>query len=385
MSRNLVICCDGTNNQYSETNTSVVRIVQALDLDPAKQLFFYDPGVGTMPEARFTSRVGKRLSEVSGLAFGTGLIDDVQQAYRYLMEHWQPDDRVFIFGFSRGAYTARALASLLWMFGLLPAGADNQLPYVMRQFRASRQKLDKSTQSNNEYWNFVNGYRETFARELVPGAARNFPVHFAGVWDTVSSVGYVYSPDNFPFTARNPGIGIARHAMAIDERRCFFRQNRFLPLTPPASQDLKQLWFAGVHSDVGGGYPESQSGLWRVAFEWMLDEAQLAGLLVDKARKNVVLNRTVPAAKPWAEPQHESLTAGWWPVEFFPKLRRKPGTFKKQLRMGRGRRRTPQTGEHVHPSVILRVRDRHDYNPPNLPATLLARWRGGNNDTEIKP
>src|SRR5690349_17360179 len=136
MSRNFVICCDGTNNQFGPQNTNVVRLVQALDRDPAKQRLYYDPGVGTLPEPRALTRLMKWFAKVRELAFGAGLTWNVEEAYSYLMDFWEPGDRVFLFGFSRGAYTARVLAGLLHMLGLMPRGNQNLVPYAMRLFKS---------------------------------------------------------------------------------------------------------------------------------------------------------------------------------------------------------------------------------------------------------
>jgi len=97
-----------------------------------------NPGIGTFPEPGFLTSAGKKLSEIAGLAFGAGLNGKITGGYRYLMENWRPGDRVFMFGFSRGAYTARALAALLHLFGLLPAGSQNLLPYLMRNIELAR-------------------------------------------------------------------------------------------------------------------------------------------------------------------------------------------------------------------------------------------------------
>src|SRR6266404_1134644 len=121
-SRNIVLCCDGTSNEFGRKNTNVVRLLQCLQRDTDKQFIYYDPGVGTLPEPNRVTRIGKFYSTVAGLAFGAGLTTDVMEGYCFLMEQWEPGDRVFIFGFSRGAYTARVLAGLLHTFGLMPRG-----------------------------------------------------------------------------------------------------------------------------------------------------------------------------------------------------------------------------------------------------------------------
>src|SRR5450755_2926360 len=130
MTRNLVICCDGTNNQFGLENTNVVRLVQSLVSDPDRQLVYYDPGIGTLPEPGWVTKVGKKISEIADLAFATGLNHKVEEAYTFLMDYWQPGDHVFLFGFSRGAYTVRVLAALLHALGSLPRGGDNLVPYL---------------------------------------------------------------------------------------------------------------------------------------------------------------------------------------------------------------------------------------------------------------
>jgi uncharacterized protein (DUF2235 family) len=189
------------------------------------------------------------------------------------------------------------------------------------------------------YKAFCAAWRDAFARDVPGQAERRLPVHFLGVWDTVKSVGWVWEPLTLPFTAFNPSVSVVRHAIAVDERRAFFRQNRFSVGPAEFGQDLVERWFPGVHADVGGGYPPEQGALWRVAFCWMVGQAQAHGLLFDTARLDGVI-RTGLATRPveqmpgsveavladaaalqsWAEPAHESLTAGWWPGEVFPKL-----------------------------------------------------------------
>jgi uncharacterized protein (DUF2235 family) len=367
---------DGTNNEFGIENTSIVRLMQVLERDPQQQLPFYDPGVGTLPEPTRTTRVGKWLSKATGLAFGQGLMQNVEDAYRFLMENWRPGDRVFLFGFSRGAYTARALASLLHMFGLLPAGSHNLLPYLMRHFSASGQTLKKSLAAREAFWKFSDEFRATFAQPTSQDGERRFPVHFVGVFDTVSSLGWAWNPVTVPFSRSNPSVKIVRHAIAIDERRWFFRQNTFNAVE---DQDLQELWFAGVHSDIGGGYSEAEGGLWREAYAWMLEAAASAGLKLDIQRRQQVWTRTPVPDKPWLERQHESLTRAWWPAEFFPKrsynqLERKQGFWPST---GGGRYRPVPKGARLHPSVMKRIQDLPEYSPPNLPRALIDSIRAG--------
>lgn len=378
MSRNLVICCDGTNNELGTHNTNVVRLIQSLERDPERQLIYYDPGVGTLPEPGFASALGKRWSEIVGLAFGTGLVRKVGLAYAFLMGQWKPGDQVFLFGFSRGAYSVRALASLLHVYGLLPAGNENLLPYVLRMFAASRRQLGRSSASAEAFWRHCDEFRETFAQAIPERDGRRFPVDFLGAWDTVSSVGWVWDPQQFPFTRHNPSIRVIRHAVALDERRAFFRQNLFGRARAAPDQDLLEVWFPGVHADVGGGYPESDGGLWREPFVWMLEQARSHGLLLDERRMAEVLNRFPIDGAPWAEPQHESLGWKWWPAEFFPKLSRRRTRKFRLPRFNLGRARAFRKSAWVHPSVVNRLLDSgHAYAPRALrgiDVTKLKVW-----------
>jgi len=367
MSRNLVICCDGTNNQFGPENTNVVRLVQELERDPSKQHVYYDPGVGTLPEPGVWTWLGKKLSDLWGLAFGAGISWKVGEAYSFLMDYWEPGDKVFLFGFSRGAYSVRVLAGLLHLLGLMPHGNHNLVPYVLRLYEAGRKK-------NSMYWNLCNEFRWTFARRIKEvDDKRHFRIHFLGLWDTVSSVGWVWEPPTFPYTTDNPSIDVIRHAVSVDERRWFFRQN-LMTKAKKGEQDIQELWFPGVHCDVGGGYPEEDGGLWRMPFDWLLDEARNAGLLVNQDRLKAVIK--TPPSQPWMEPQHESLRGLWWLAEFFPKMAWRPDLHCRLPSFGLGRHRFVHDGALLHRSTLLRIRDKTDYAPPNLSKDFLDQVRG---------
>lgn len=164
------------------------------------------------------------------------------------------------------------------------------------------------------------GERFEVARLFKQTFGRSIPVHFVGVWDTVSSYGWFWWPISLPYSRRNPDIRHARHAVAIDERRAFFRQN--LMEKAAADQDLVELWFAGAHADVGGGYPENESGLSQLALEWMASEASALGLRVNSERRAEVLGGKPPYVRPdWHAPIHNS-AVGWWRLlEFVPRFR----------------------------------------------------------------
>ncbi len=110
MPKNIIICCDGTGNEYGQHNTNVVKLYEAIVRD-ANQIAFYDPGVGTF--SILGRELGRRVGIVLGKAFGAGVQQNIEDAYRYLMDRYEPEDKVFLFGFSRGAFTVRALAGML--------------------------------------------------------------------------------------------------------------------------------------------------------------------------------------------------------------------------------------------------------------------------------
>ena len=157
------------------------------------------------------------------MTFGYGLNNDIRDAYVFIANNFEEGDRLFLFGFSRGAYTARAVASLLHMYGLIGKGNEPLVPYAVRMMWAIHGLQKRRTKDAPPdpqiagYFALAEQFKATFSRTC--------KLHFVGVWDTVSSVGWSANPLSLPYTANNPDIEIGRHAVAIDERRAFFRTN----------------------------------------------------------------------------------------------------------------------------------------------------------------
>ena len=234
MGKNIIICCDGTGNEYGENNTNVVGAYEAFVRDQ-EQIAFYDPGVGTFDVLGRT--IGKKVGYLLGLLFGWGLEKNIEDAYAYLMEHYDPhnDDKIYLFGFSRGAFTARSLAGMLFKCGLLQKGSHNLLPYVSKLYNA---------RGNDE---IAKGFKNTYCHECKP--------YFIGVWDTVASLGHFYAKRFFDPNLHGE-IMFGYHAMSIDERRKKFPVTLWDETKKRSQQTIEQVWFAGVHSDVGGWYPQ---------------------------------------------------------------------------------------------------------------------------------
>jgi uncharacterized protein (DUF2235 family) len=357
VTKNIVICCDGTGDEFGDHNSNVVKLYGTLIVNGSQQVAYYHPGVGTMGAPTATNWISKAWSTVAGLAFGAGLLDNVGDAYRYLMDTFEDGDQIFLFGFSRGAYTARALAGVLHMFGLLHPGNAGLIPYITRMFAKRTRKANGMTHT----FQVAGGFKQTFCR--------NCQLHFVGVWDTVSTVGYIWDPLKLPYTAQNPDMLVGRHAVSIDERRCYFRNNLWGAALP--HQDIKQIWFAGVHSDVGGSYDYSESGLSQITLEWMLCEAVHFGLRVDPKKADETLGRIPPPPPVAPDPKrkiHNSLTFWWWLLELLPHSSYDSLSKKVKWSIPFGSRRTIPPGSVLHATVKQKKMLDPTYKPSNLPA-----------------
>lgn len=380
--RNLIVLCDGTSNQITGNSTNVLKLFRILEKDN-NQRVFYDPGVGTIAQLAMWGRLRQKLGEFLGLATGYGLDDNILDAYRWLCANYQPEDRIFLFGFSRGAYTVRAIAGLMNMIGLLEPDQLNVASYALTAYKQAAERDDLPIA-----WQF----------QRISGA-RDVPIHFIGVWDTVASV-LVPRPDRLylpslqylPFTKTNQRVRIFRQALAIDERRAMFRNynwtegqeyhaRRFGGVAIP--QDAKTVWFAGVHADVGGGYPEDESALSKFPLRWMLGETETAGArLIASMRRHLVEGQVLPGGqRAYVAPDvtgilHKSLKGAWWLLEVLDKdvkWRRWP---KRKNILGRyfplAEPRLIPKGALLHQSVVERTQQVPSYRPVNMPDQFVV-------------
>ncbi|UUT22746.1 MULTISPECIES: DUF2235 domain-containing protein [Pseudomonas] len=390
--RQLIVCIDGTNNRFSDEPTNVVRLFRSLPKDSETLLAYYDQGVGTFGLSETLFEWQKVPSRIAGLMFGWGIKRNVLNAYRFLMENYRDGDQIFLFGFSRGSYAVRVLAALLYTIGLLPAHQAQLMDFAWsllttRQRSADNSKPNRQRAMSYTWWRMSADKKPDFdLMEAFKGSfARKVSIHFLGLFDTVSSVGWVYDPLIVPYTRRNEEVKIIRHAVSLDERRSFFRQNLW---AEGKGVNLKQVWFAGVHSDVGGGYPVGESQLALIALRWMIGECLEAGLSIDAEACRAEL---YPASSVLRDPlaqAHNSLTRNWLIAEWVPRLVWNPRTHKRTLEygsmppFGKARSReipTPENGQkiRVHASVAARLKgplnsdqpwgSQLSYQPQNLP------------------
>ena len=327
MGKNVVVCCDGTANQVVQgCDTNVVRLC-GIAIKSDHQIVYYSPGLGTLEAEGALTWWGRFWTTIAGLAIGYGIARDIRNAYAFIMTHYQPDDQLYLFGFSRGAYTARAVASLLRLYGLLRVGNEALMPYLIREllhFDSLWCRLvDALTGSRWQLNKKRVDAKFAKAREIATVfATRPCRPHFVGVWDTVSSVGWAFSPTRIPYTAKNEHIKVGRHALALDERRAFFIRNLWQHdprLTSPGPLDIKEVWFAGVHCDVGGCYPDDEGGLSKISLQWMVREAGQHGFLVDPTALSRELGEGSGKSAPDPNAKmHNSMTWFWALAEFVP-------------------------------------------------------------------
>ncbi|MBV6823564.1 DUF2235 domain-containing protein [Pseudomonas sp. PD9R] len=361
MARQLVIFLDGTGNRFSHCPTNIIRLVRSLSDDPKQVLTYYDQGVGTFGLKETLFEWQKIPSRIFGLAFGWGIKRTIEGAYRFIAENLRDDDELYIFGFSRGAYAARALAAVIRAVGVVPSHQAHLFEYGWSILMARNGKENKPDFKLQER------FKSTFSRRV--------NVHFLGLFDTVKSVGWVYDPVSIPFTINNRNVEIVRHAMSVDEKRSFFRQHLWTDDAPRT--DVKQVWFPGVHSDVGGGYAANEAQLALGAFRWMLGEAMAVGLHVDlnKARKQMIM--ISGSVRDACGPMHDSMTDGWKVAEWVPRLIWDWSKSKRVLRIGQ----MPPFGKPkprfialdalLHSSLEERLNGVPAYNPPNLQRPLV--------------
>ena len=399
--RNIVICLDGTGNQIEENLSNVLKLYRTLEKTD-EQIVFYDQGVGTLGRIYTWGWLKQKLKNLLGLAFGLGLDKNVLKAYEFLVEHYQEHkvgsrsrpvgDNIYIFGFSRGAHTARVLAGLIYEIGILRPNQVHLSGAALTAYKQSKMKQNT----------FESGSERTYEGE---GAnfrrvanTRTASVRFLGIWDTVSSVFVPNSTGFFPPVVRehlphtlvNPAVRACRQAIAIDEKRRMFRVDHWEPdqiFKPnphsqgtPAKQDASEFWFAGYHSDIGGGHKRADSGLSQIPLIWMIGEAKKDGLKVsDRMAKYVTgvkkWSSTTEYIYPKPDPAaqaHDSMTRRWKWFEYLPKHDKLKEWPERKSFLGfylpMSEPRFIEKSAKIHPSVKERMKALPEYKPVNLPA-----------------
>ena len=320
--KRLIFCFDGTWNSldavYPTNVVLTAETVLPLAPDGTAQVIFYDEGVGT--DAWQTFRGG---------TFGRGLDQNIADGYRFLVFNYSPGDEIYVFGFSRGAYTARSFVGLISCSGILARKHAHKIGEAIRHYR--------NREDSDEFKSFIKCFRKDYAPETYPtedelewrkntwgfcGEPKQLAIHYLGVWDTVGALGiplqnpvakYINRRHKFHDTNLSKFVKSARHAVAIDERRKNFEPTLWgnlpelhtelgLDWTKPDAP-YQQMWFPGVHSAVGGG--GERRGLSDAALEWVLDGARAVGLVLDGSEHSRVFE-TRPNYKEYIENSKDS-------------------------------------------------------------------------------
>ncbi|KAJ7626900.1 hypothetical protein FB45DRAFT_835209 [Roridomyces roridus] len=300
--RNLILCFDGTGDQFDSDNSNIVQFFSILRKgDKDKQLVYYQAGIGTYTTPQIATPLFSKISKAFDEAVAWNLDAHVMGGYEFLMQNYTTGDRICIFGFSRGAYTARSLAGMIHKVGLLPVCNHQQVPFAYKMY----------TRDDPVGWAQSSAFKQAFSIDV--------DIEFMGVWDTVSSVGLIAR--SLPFTTSNTIVHTFRHAISLDERRVKFKPNFWQgnpveehvaekpkPGTTPhvrphpnkihstdhevmhlelerkhskhvkEQTDVKEVWFAGCHCDVGGGSVKNEVkvNLARIPLRWMIRECYKA-------------------------------------------------------------------------------------------------------------
>jgi uncharacterized protein (DUF2235 family) len=346
MSKRLVVCCDGTWNSHDGGHATNVLALRDLVLpegpDGVRQAVYYDPGVGT---------VGGWLRRAFDGATGRGLSENIRQAYLALVDNYEPGDSIFLFGFSRGAYTVRSLGGLIRKCGVLRPERRGLVPSAYGFYR--ERGADNHPDSERA--------RRFRAEHAV---ADRTPILFMGVWDTVGSLGnplirhgFVGRMLRFHDCKLSSLVRHACQALAIDEHRRHFRPALWEQQAHATDQVMEQAWFIGAHSDVGGGYPDGR--LSRLALRWIALKAAAQGLALDRERLEAL---AAPQARPWMTIAHDSHRGVYRLYRALFRSIADPAAADAAVR----------TNERLHWTVIERFRQDLGYRPAN-PVAYLRR------------
>jgi uncharacterized protein (DUF2235 family) len=312
MSRKIVVFADGTGNAFSARGTNVWRLYGALDQTQPDQIAHYIAGVGTSGFKPFAILDG---------VTGFGVPSNVRKLYRFISWNWQPGDEIYMFGFSRGAFTIRTLVGLIQHEGLIPVQIGNEnVPReerardAMGAWRAYRSETISWKTSLPTIWltrllrdlviaiwYFLRSYR-SYAEVKAATKAQgrdDIPIKFIGLFDTVEAYGVPLEEFRsaidkaiWPISFRNgilcENVEVARHALSLDDERVTFHPLRFDMKNSKKPERIKEVWFAGVHTDVGGGYPEDD--LAQVPLTWMVGELGNDLRFIEGAKESFIRN-----------------------------------------------------------------------------------------------
>lgn len=261
MGKNIIVFSDGTGQKGGVgSNTNVYKLFNMVEDRTDRQIAFYDPGLGT------------DWRKVTGMISGHGFSKNIKECYQFIFENFQADDSIYLFGFSRGAATVRSLSGFIHLFGILPKSRPDLIDKAFKIYRI------KNTETRiKKAKAFIDKHHSMWCK-----------IKFLGVWDTVAALGLPIKwisffldkifPHSFHSFRLSESVVFARHALSIDEQRKSFHPVLWDQNNNETKERMKQVWFCGVHTDVGGGYIERE--LSDISLKWMVHEAISKGLIL---------------------------------------------------------------------------------------------------------
>ena len=262
MGKNIIILSDGTGQKGGVgSNTNVYKLFNMIEDRTGKQIAYYDPGLGT------------DWRKITGSIAGRGISKNIIECYQFIFENFEANDEIFLFGFSRGAATVRSLSAFIHLFGILPQSRSDLIKEAFKIY-----KIKDPVKRISKAESFIQKHHTMWCK-----------IKFLGVWDTVAALGLPvkwisvlldpFFPHKFHSFELSESVQFARQALAIDEERKAFNPVIWNPLKKDEeTKRMKQVWFSGVHTDVGGGYAEEE--LSNISLKWMLKEAVSKGLII---------------------------------------------------------------------------------------------------------
>lgn len=262
MPKNIIIFSDGTGQKGGKgNNTNVYKLFNIIEDRTQNQIAYYDPGVGT------------DWKKITGSLSGRGMSKNILECYTFIFENFEAGDQIFLFGFSRGAATVRSLSAFIHYFGVLPKSRPD---LIKKAFKIYKRSSAKNVEAKAR--EFVNKHHTMWTK-----------IRFIGVWDTVAALGFpikwvsvfldTFFSHKFHNLELSESIEFARHALSIDDRRKTFHPQIWKPTSKQVENEtVKQVWFSGVHTDVGGGYDNPE--LSNITLKWFLKEAINKGLII---------------------------------------------------------------------------------------------------------
>ncbi|KAK9455079.1 hypothetical protein V1511DRAFT_459466 [Dipodascopsis uninucleata] len=380
--KSLVLCFDGTGSKFGERPASnVLKIYQMIEPNSKTQIHYYQPGIGTYicsdNDFDFVSSRWRTMLLKLDAMIAYSFDDHILAGYKFLVRHYSQGDRIWMFGFSRGAFTARILSSMIERVGLLGSGGEELIPCAWEIYK-NWENHAKIGDPECRASRLTDQFRQTFS-QTIPG------IYFLGLWDSINSVGLVRNR-MFPHTRNIKIVQHLRHAVSVDERRSKFKQNLYHVSSNggESSSDVVERWFPGNHGDNGGGWRTTGDNgalLADLSLRWMVKEANLLGLnFREGATEALAMRGSINSLMVRA---HDMLSfdpdlgkgkyaaAKWWILELLPLPylidSKNNGEWSICYKPNFGRRRKIPNGAVMHWSVRWKKILDEDYRPKNIP------------------